>query len=73
MVCFEVKDNGTGMDKETKEHVFDPFYTTRMVGEGTGLGLSVSYFIVTEEHSGTITVDSQPGKGAAFTVCLPAK
>lgn len=73
MVCFEVEDNGPGIDNETKEHVFDPFFTTRKVGEGTGLGLSVSYFIVSEEHSGTISVDSQPGKGATFRICLPVK
>ncbi|MEJ1462402.1 MAG: PAS domain S-box protein [Candidatus Sedimenticola sp. (ex Thyasira tokunagai)] len=71
MACIKVEDNGPGMDEETRNHVFDPFFTTRPVGEGTGLGLSVSYFIVTQEHNGRMSVDSQPGLGAAFMVCLP--
>lgn len=71
MACIEVEDNGPGMDEETLSHVFEPFFTTRPVGEGTGLGLSVSYFIITEEHKGRMTVDSQPGQGTTFTFCLP--
>jgi len=71
MACIEVEDNGSGMDEVTRNHVFDPFFTTRQVGEGTGLGLSVSYFIVTQEHSGRMSVDSQLGKGTIFTICLP--
>ncbi|MES9876511.1 MAG: ATP-binding protein [Candidatus Sedimenticola sp. 1PA] len=71
MVCIQVEDNGPGMEEETRKKAFDPFFTTRPVGEGTGLGLSVSYFIVTQEHNGRISVDSQPGKGTTFTVCLP--
>jgi signal transduction histidine kinase len=51
--------------------VFEPFYTTKEVGMGTGLGLSVSYFIVTEDHGGTMSVESAPGKGATFIVRLP--
>jgi signal transduction histidine kinase len=71
MVCIDVEDNGPGMDEETRKQVFDPFFTTRTVGEGTGLGLSVSYFIITQEHNGQMNVDSQPGMGATFRVCLP--
>lgn len=70
-VCMEVKDNGPGMDEETRKRVFEPFFTTKDVGVGTGLGLSVSYFIVTSHHRGTMAVDSAPGKGARFTLRLP--
>lgn len=73
MVCLEIKDNGPGMDEETCAKVFDPFFTTKPVGIGTGLGLSVSYFIVTENHKGTMEVISELGKGATFIVRLPIK
>ena len=66
-------DNGPGMDEQTQRRVFEPFFTTKVVGVGTGLGLSVSYFIVTEQHKGTIDVASKPGEGTCFTVCLPLK
>jgi signal transduction histidine kinase len=59
------------MDEETRKRVFEPFFTTKSVGEGTGLGLSVSYFIITSNHGGSFTVDSEPGKGACFTILLP--
>ena len=72
-VCVEVKDNGPGMDETVRLRVFEPFFTTRKVGEGMGLGLSVSYFIVTEEHGGQMSVESQPGQGATFTFCLPVE
>ncbi|MEJ1397028.1 MAG: PAS domain S-box protein [Candidatus Sedimenticola sp. (ex Thyasira tokunagai)] len=71
MVCVEVEDNGPGMDEAVRGRVFEPFFTTRSVGEGTGLGLSVSYFIVTQEHRGVMTVESQPGLGSKFSICLP--
>ena len=70
-VRIEVEDNGPGMDEETRKRVFEPFYTTKEVGVGTGLGLSVSYFIVTENHGGTIEVASSPGHGTRFTIRLP--
>jgi signal transduction histidine kinase len=66
----EVKDNGSGMDSETKKHVFEPFYTTKGVGKGTGLGLSVAYGII-KTHGGDIEVESEPGKGTLFRVTLP--
>ena len=69
--CIEVVDNGPGMDEQTRRRVFEPFFTTKVVGMGTGLGLSVSYFIVTEQHNGMIDVASNPGEGTCFTVCLP--
>jgi len=70
-IVVEIEDNGPGMDEATRKRAFEPFYTTKRVGVGTGLGLSVSYFIVTENHNGAMTVDSKPGKGARFTITLP--
>lgn len=65
-----VSDNGCGMDAQTQARVFEPFFTTRSVGQGTGLGLSSVHGIVSE-HGGTITVDSTPGAGSCFHVYLP--
>jgi PAS domain S-box-containing protein len=70
---IEVEDNGPGMDEPTRRRVFEPFFTTKAVGAGTGLGLSVSYFIVTEQHKGTIDVNSAPGQGTCFIVRLPLR
>lgn len=70
-VCIEFEDNGPGMEEETLKQVFEPFFSTKAVGVGTGLGLSVSYFIIKENHRGTIDVASQPGKGTTFTISLP--
>jgi len=66
------KDNGIGMSEETKNRVFEPFYTTKDVGEGTGLGLSIAYSIV-ELHHGTIKVESVLGEGSEFIIRLPLK
>ncbi|MGD8176709.1 two-component system sensor histidine kinase NtrB [Marinimicrobium sp. ARAG 43.8] len=68
---LQIEDNGPGMPEEVRRHIFEPFFTTKDVGQGTGLGLSVSYFIVTEHHSGTIEVDSLLGEGTCFTIRLP--
>jgi len=70
-VRLDVADNGPGMDEETRKRVFEPFFTTKEVGVGTGLGLSVSYFIVTNHHHGTLRVESSPGHGACFILHLP--
>jgi PAS domain S-box-containing protein len=66
-----VEDNGPGMDEATRRRVFEPFFTTKAPGVGTGLGLSVSFSIITRNHKGTISVRSSKGAGAAFTVRLP--
>jgi signal transduction histidine kinase len=71
MVRVEIGDNGPGMDEMTRKRMFEPFFTTKAPGVGTGLGLSVSYFIVTEEHRGTLSVESTPGAGAKFIIRLP--
>ena len=68
---IEVIDNGPGMDEKTLKRIFEPFFTTKEVGAGTGLGLSVSYFIVTEQHNGRLSVLSKPGQGARFSIRLP--
>ena len=70
-VCIEIEDNGPGMDENIRKRIFEPFFTTKPVGEGTGLGLSVSYFIITENHRGHMVVESTLGGGARFIVCLP--
>ncbi|MDS4031905.1 MAG: PAS domain S-box protein [Candidatus Contendobacter sp.] len=67
----EVVDNGPGMDEKTLKRIFEPFFTTKEVGAGTGLGLSVSYFIITEQHNGRLSVMSKPGQGARFSIRLP--
>jgi GAF domain-containing protein len=70
-VEVRVRDNGTGILPEHRDRLFQPFFTTKPTGEGTGLGLSISYDIVTQEHGGTITVESEPGMFSEFTVRLP--
>jgi signal transduction histidine kinase len=65
-----VKDDGAGIKAEALDHLFEPFYTTKGVGEGTGLGLSVAYGIV-REHGGWIGVETQVGKGSCFSIWLP--
>jgi len=69
-VVVEVADTGPGIPKEAREKIFDPFYTTKAPGEGTGLGLNISHGIVVEKHSGQISVSSRPG-ATRFTVKLP--
>ncbi len=71
MVRMEIEDTGPGMDDATQKKIFEPFFTTKPVGEGTGLGLSVSYFIITDNHKGTLTVRSRPGCGTVFIIRLP--
>lgn len=71
MAVIEVEDNGPGLDAVTRSRVFEPFFTTKGPRLGTGLGLSVAYFIITRNHGGTFTVESEPGAGARFIISLP--
>ena len=66
-VEIRVRDNGIGIPPEIKDKLFQPFFTTKPTGEGTGLGLSISYDIVTQQHGGTIEVDSRVGEFTEFT------
>jgi PAS domain S-box-containing protein len=68
---MEIEDNGPGISKEVQRLIFNPFFTTKEVGVGTGLGLSVSYAIITNNHHGRLEVRSQPGVGTCFTIKLP--
>jgi signal transduction histidine kinase len=70
-VEIRIRDNGVGIPPEIKDKLFQPFFTTKPTGEGTGLGLSISYDIVTQEHGGTIAVDSRVGEFTEFTIRLP--
>ena len=70
-VRLEIRDDGPGMSVETRSHLFDPFYTTKPLGKGSGLGLVVVSGLV-EEMGGMISVDSAPGQGARFTIHMPA-
>jgi polar amino acid transport system substrate-binding protein len=72
-VRAEIEDNGPGMDENVRRKIFEPFFTTKPHGEGTGLGLSVSYFIIVNNHKGSIEVDSWPGRGTRFTIRLPLR
>ncbi len=71
LVSIRVADTGYGIEKKNLSRIFDPFFTTKPTGEGTGLGLSVSYGII-KNHGGDIIVESEPGTGTTFTVVLPA-
>jgi len=70
-VEIRVRDNGTGIAPEIRDQLFQPFFTTKPTGEGTGLGLSISWDIVTQQHGGSIEVDSRPGDFTEFTIRLP--
>jgi signal transduction histidine kinase len=70
-IRIEVEDNGPGIPEDVQRRVFEPFFTTKAKGVGTGLGLSVSSFIITEGHKGTMDVESKPGRGAKFVIELP--
>jgi signal transduction histidine kinase len=80
-VVIEVSDNGTGMTEQVKEKIFQPFFTTKPTGEGTGLGLSLSFDIITKGHGGELKVETQPaalaaqlgkeGRVTTFIILLP--
>ncbi len=70
---IRISDSGSGMPEEVRKRIFDPFFTTKEVGNGTGQGLSIAQDVVTIKHHGSITVDSEPGKGTTFTIRLPLR
>ena len=69
---FRIKDNGTGIPDDVKAKIFQPFFTTKPTGQGTGLGLSLAYDIVTKGHGGTMEVESTEGEGTTFVFKMPA-
>ncbi|MBU2513491.1 PAS domain S-box protein [bacterium] len=71
MAYVEIADNGPGMEEAVRKRIFEPFYTTKDIGRGTGLGLSVSYYIISDYHDGSISVESELGKGSKFIIRLP--
>ncbi len=71
-IYIEISDNGIGIEEDAIEKIFEPFYTTKKVGEGIGLGLYVSYKIIAA-HNGTIKVNSKKGEGSSFKIILPIK
>jgi signal transduction histidine kinase len=70
---IRIRDNGTGIPDDVKAKMFNPFFTTKPAGEGTGLGLSMSHDIVVKQHGGTIDVATRPGAFTEFTILLPRK
>jgi signal transduction histidine kinase len=70
-VTIEIRDDGCGMSADGLQHAFDPFFTSKDVGQGTGLGLSISHGIVAA-HGGTLEAESEPGAGTTFRIALPA-
>jgi len=70
-VEIRIRDNGAGIPPEVKEKMFNPFFTTKPAGEGTGLGLSLSHDIIVKQHAGSIEVDTKPGEFTEFRIVLP--
>ena len=66
-----IEDNGPGVPEEIRERIFEPFFTTKPTGEGTGLGLSLSYNIITQGHNGSLKLLTHQGEGATFLISLP--
>ena len=71
-MAIEVRDNGVGLTPEIRAEMFEPFYTTKPVGQGTGLGLAIVKSII-EEHFGIIEIDSSPESGSTFRLLIPLK
>ena len=71
VVMIRIKDNGVGMAQEVIDRIFEPFFTTKPVGKGTGMGLSISYQIITERHGGILRCLSTIGQGTEFLIQIP--
>jgi two-component system, NtrC family, sensor kinase len=72
-IIIKISDNGTGIPEAVQNRLFDPFYTTKPVGKGTGMGLSISYQIITSKHNGSLKCISENGKGAEFIIAIPVR
>lgn len=72
-VEVSIADNGTGIPAEVQQRVFDPFFTTKPLGKGTGMGMSISYQIITEKHGGKLKCFSVPGEGTEFIIQIPLR
>jgi signal transduction histidine kinase len=70
-VEIRIRDNGVGIPPDAKERIFNPFFTTKPVGEGTGLGLSISHDIIVKQHAGSVEVDTRLGEFTEFRIILP--
>ncbi len=70
-IVISIKDNGVGMSPDVQEKIFDHLFTTKPVGKGTGLGLSIAREIIVEKHSGSFSVNSNPGEGSKFVITIP--
>ncbi|MFH1516165.1 MAG: HAMP domain-containing sensor histidine kinase, partial [bacterium] len=66
-----LSDTGTGIPEKIKERIFEPFFTTKEVGKGTGQGLAICHSVIVERHKGTITFETESGKGTTFIITLP--
>jgi two-component system, NtrC family, sensor kinase len=72
-ISIVIHDNGPGIPDEIQSKIFDPFFTTKPIGKGTGMGMSISYQIITENHGGTLTLKSTPETGTTFTILIPSQ
>jgi signal transduction histidine kinase len=72
-VKVTIADNGLGMSEETRKKIFNPFFTTKSIGQGTGMGLSISYQIIVKNHGGTLECCSRVGEGTEFIISIPVK
>ncbi|MEM9769542.1 MAG: ATP-binding protein, partial [Cyanobacteria bacterium P01_D01_bin.71] len=72
-VEIAIADNGSGIPETVKQQIFNPFFTTKPVGKGTGMGMSISYQIVTERHGGQLLCDTALGTGTTFTIQIPSR
>ncbi|MBD2595766.1 PAS domain S-box protein [Nostoc spongiaeforme FACHB-130] len=72
-IAIKIDDNGLGIPENIQKRIFDPFFTTKPIGKGTGMGMSISYQIITENHHGTLECISSPGKGTEFIIVIPLK
>jgi two-component system NtrC family sensor kinase len=70
-VEIRISDNGPGITPELRDKIFEPFFTTKPTGSGTGLGLSLSYDIITQGHGGALTLENEEEEGATFIITLP--